>query len=250
MTDRHEQLFEHKSSQEVDKILALCNFESKGEYFEHESEIITECIQYLSEGRSETQCAYLLRESQRRAELTVNEGILTSSELHQLLGKDLSSEEVSRILEIAELKQKKEYSFVEADSFRESWSLVQEEKEASIAKEKSSSPSPSAGLGNDKAEVILNLINSLSEEETEKVVAQLSQRAAKHRQQINQAYDRRFITQFKQIVESGELSARIQQEIELSEGKEFDLIAQVEALEENEAQQLKSAGENLALPGS
>ncbi|MGK7949200.1 MAG: hypothetical protein AB4368_10460 [Xenococcaceae cyanobacterium] len=252
MTDRYEQLFEHKSPQEADLILALCQLESKEEYFEHEGELVRECFRYLEFGKSEAICAYLLRESQRKSDLPVNSGTLTEEELYQLVGKDLSDEEIAKTLEIAELEQKEEYSFVEADSIIESWNLIQEASFTSTEEEVSSTSVPSTApeLGNDKASILLNLINSLSEEETEKVAMQLSQRAAGHRQQINQAYDRRFVAKFKQIVESGELNARIQQEIELSEGKELDLIAKVEAIEAQETQQLRSAQENPALPGS
>ena len=250
MTDRYEQLLAESSTEEADKILSLCGFESKEEYFEHEGEIVRECFLYLEEGKSDGQCAYLLRSSQEKAELPVNEGTLTCLELHELVGRNLSEEEVARILDVGQLEEKEEYTFAEVDSFLETHKIIEselDEEDVSSVNQVSSSPSPV--LGNDKAEVVLNLINSLSEAETEKVVLQLSQRAAGQRHQIQQAYDRRFIAQFKQKVESGELSARIQQEIELSEGKEFDLMTKVEAWEENEAQQLKPVQSNPALPG-
>ena len=137
MTDRYEQLFEHKSPQEADRVLALCQFESKGEYFEHEGEIIRECFHYLEESKSDAQCAYLLRASQQKAELSVNEGALSRAELHQLVKHDLSEEEVANILEIVELESKEEYSFVEADSFLEGWSLLESEAELSEEEEDS-----------------------------------------------------------------------------------------------------------------
>lgn len=125
MTDRYEQLFENKSPQEADKIIALCQFESKGEYFEHESEIVRECIRYLEEGKSEAQTAYLLRSSEQKAELSVNEGNLTAAEMHQLAKKDLSAEEIANTLDGAELEHKEEYSFIEVDSFLEIWGMIE-----------------------------------------------------------------------------------------------------------------------------
>ncbi len=110
MSERYEQLFEGKSTESADKILSLCGFEGKEEYFEHESEIVRECFCYLESGKSDAQCAYLLRSSQQKAELSVNQGNLTAPELHQLVGRTLSEDEVSQILALVELEPKEEYT--------------------------------------------------------------------------------------------------------------------------------------------
>ncbi len=129
MSERYEQLFEGKSTESADKILSLCGFEGKEEYFEHESEIVRECFCYLESGKSDAQCAYLLRSSQQKAELSVNQGNLTAPELHQLVGRTLSEDEVSQILALVELEPKEEYTFTEADSFLESHHLIESESD-------------------------------------------------------------------------------------------------------------------------
>ncbi len=297
MTDRYEQLFEHKSPQEADRILALCQFESKGEYFEHEGEIIRECFHYLSEGKSDAQCAYLLRASQQKAELSVNEGALSRAELHQLVKSDLSEEEVANVLEIAELESKEEYSFVEADSFLEGWSLLESEAESSSSdnseritlidlqklsgqkitisevlkrlvwcglKEQDVYTQEQADIlakccelkeqgrsgqeiaehfgvrsdGDSQVKQIFDSIANLSELQPGKILETLAQTMVNQRVQVEKVFNQLTYTKLHQALNSGELEAKIDAQIQQNVGNELTLQAMVETWTEEQEQSI------------
>ena len=137
MTERYEELFPNNDSEFANRVLSLCGFEGKADYLEHESEIVRECFGYIESGKSDRVTRYLLRDSQLKAELPVNnEGTLSAAELHQLIGRTLSESELTKILDVVDLENKDEYSFPEADSFLESYSAFKSELES----EKDDSP--------------------------------------------------------------------------------------------------------------
>ena len=126
----YEELFADRDSEYCDRILALCGLEGKAEYLEHESDLVRECFGYIEAGKSDSQCKYLLRDSQIKAELPVNNGNLSESELHQLIDRTLSEEELDKILDVVDLERKQGYSFQEADSFLESYEAFKSELES------------------------------------------------------------------------------------------------------------------------
>ena len=130
MTEQYNELFANRDPEFCDRILSLCGFEGKAEYLEHESEIIRECFGYIESGKSDRVTRYLLRDSQVKAELPVNnEGTITAAELYQLTGRTFSESELIDILFEVELENKEEYSFQEADSFLELKSELELPKE-------------------------------------------------------------------------------------------------------------------------
>lgn len=130
MTERYDELFANRDPEFCDRILSLCGFEGKEEYLEHESEIIRECFGYVESGKSDPVTRYLLRDSQVKAELPVNnEGTLSAAELHELTGRTFSESELIDILFEVELENKEEYSFQEADSFLESYERWKSQKD-------------------------------------------------------------------------------------------------------------------------
>lgn len=126
----YEELFANRDSEYCDRILALCGLEGKAEYLEHESDLVRECFGYIEAGKSDRLTKYLLRDSQIKAELPVNNGNLSESELHQLMDRTLSEEELDKILDVVDLDRKEEYSFQEADSFLESYEAFKSELES------------------------------------------------------------------------------------------------------------------------
>ncbi len=132
MTERYEELFPNNDSEFANRVLSLCGFSGKADYLEHESEIVRECFSYIESGKSDRVTSYLLRESQIKAELPVNnEGTLSAAELHQLTGQSFTESELIDILFEVELENKDEYSFPEADSFLESYEKWKSEKDDS-----------------------------------------------------------------------------------------------------------------------
>lgn len=130
MTERYNELFADQPSDYCERVLGLCGFEGKEEYLEHEAEIIRECFGYIESGKSDSSTRYLLRDSQLKAELPVNnEGTLSAVELHQLTGRSFSEDELIDILFEVELENKEFYSFPEADSFLESYEKWKSEKD-------------------------------------------------------------------------------------------------------------------------
>ncbi len=130
MAERYEELFSNNDSEFANRVLSLCGLEGKGEYLEHESEIVRECFSYIESGKSDRVISYLLRDSQVKAELAVNnEGTLSAAELHELTGRSFSDEELTQILDVVDLERKEEYSFPEADSFLESYEAFKSELE-------------------------------------------------------------------------------------------------------------------------
>ncbi|MDJ0747776.1 MAG: hypothetical protein QNJ32_31200 [Xenococcaceae cyanobacterium MO_167.B27] len=130
MTERYDELFANRDPEFCDRILSLCGMTGKAEYLEHESEIIRECFGYIESGKSDPVTRYLLRDSQVKAELPVNnEGTITAAELYQLTGRTFSESELIDILFEVELENKEEYSFQEADSFLESYERWKSQKD-------------------------------------------------------------------------------------------------------------------------
>jgi len=125
----YEELFADRDSEYCDRILALCGLEGKAEYLEHESDLVRECFGYIEAGKSDRLTKYLLRDSQIKAELPVNNGNLSESELHQLMDRTLSEEELDKILDVVDLDRKEEYSFQEADSFLESYETFKDDEQ-------------------------------------------------------------------------------------------------------------------------
>ncbi len=132
MAERYEELFPNHDSEFANRVLSLCGMTGKSDYLEHESEIVRECFGYIESGKSDRSTRYLLRDSQLKAELPVNnEGTLSAAELHQLTGRSFSEDELIDILFEVELENKDEYSFPEADSFLESYEKWKSEKDDS-----------------------------------------------------------------------------------------------------------------------
>lgn len=123
MNRKHDELFKDKPHEETSQILDICQIKEKAEYSKSEENIIKEYFNYLEKGKNEIQSSYLLRSKQKKAKLPINQGEMSSEELLGLLDKNLTGEELAKILETVELEKKERYSFEEADLFLKNYRL-------------------------------------------------------------------------------------------------------------------------------
>ena len=233
MVDYRDNLLANLSEEERVKILQACGLEDKQEYLESEGDLVRQFQGYLESGKNWQQAVFWLRK-ERKDEAELSFSLI---ELKQLAETQLSISATLQILSLCGLPEQDFYTEKQAELFVECCSLREQGKSPEEIAQHFGVEGISS-VGKAQVKQVFERIEQMSEVQQQQLLETLAQTMVNQRVQVEKVFNQLTYTKLHQALNSGELEAKIDAQIQQNVGNELTLQAMVETWTEEQEQSM------------